>query len=184
MSVRASSSTERVRMRATSTATLPLPTTTPARPQGRIEVAVVGMAVVPPDKCRCRMASWQVLAGNAQTPVALGAGREQDLVVMRQDLLQGRSAPNVTFPKKRKPGRAAVFSNWLMTAFVFSWSGATPPRTRPYGVGSRSNRSTVTARPGTFSSSSVAKKPDGPAPKTAIRNGFAALPTLSLLSRL
>jgi len=33
--------------------------------------------------------------------------------------------------RARNPGRAAVLSNCLMTPFVFSWSGATPPRTRP-----------------------------------------------------
>jgi hypothetical protein len=47
-------------------------------------------------------------------------------------------------PKKRKPGCKAVLSNAAVTDLIFWWSGATPKRTRPNGVGSRSNMSTWT----------------------------------------
>ena len=50
--------------------------------------------------------------------------------------------PTSTFPRKRKPGRAAIRSNARETSFSFGWSGATPSRTRPQGVGSRSIMST------------------------------------------
>ena len=54
------------------------------------------------------------------------------------------SEPIVTFPKKRNPCLAAVFSNTRDTALMLGWSGATPARTRPQGVGSESNMSTST----------------------------------------
>jgi hypothetical protein len=43
-------------------------------------------------------------------------------------------------------GCAAIFSNARETALMFGWSGATPSRTRPHGVGSRSIMSTSTGR--------------------------------------
>ena len=45
------------------------------------------------------------------------------------------SLPTSTLPRKRKPGRPAIFSNARDTVFRFGWSGATPSRTRPHGVG-------------------------------------------------
>ncbi len=69
-------------------------------------VAIVGMAVVPPDKCRCRMAPWQVLARDAETPVTLGAGGEQYLVVMSQHLCQ-REDPRRTSRYRRNEIRGA-----------------------------------------------------------------------------
>ncbi len=55
------------------------------------------------------------------------------------------SRPTSTFPRKRKPGRAAIFSNARETVLSCGWSGATPSRTSPHGVGSRSIMSTSTA---------------------------------------
>src|ERR671936_330428 len=54
------------------------------------------------------------------------------------------SRPTSTLPKKRKPGFAAIFSYARETLFSFGWSGATPSRTSPQGVGSRSIMSTST----------------------------------------
>ena len=54
------------------------------------------------------------------------------------------SRPTSTLPRKRKPGRAAIFSNARETVFSCGWSGATPSRTRPHGVGRRSIMSTST----------------------------------------
>ena len=54
--------------------------------------------------------------------------------------------PTSTLPKKRKPSTFAIFSNARETALMFGWSGATPKRTRPHGVGSRSIMSTSTGR--------------------------------------
>ena len=50
--------------------------------------------------------------------------------------------PTSTLPKKRKPGFCAIRSNARETALMFSWSGATPSRTSPHGVGRRSSMST------------------------------------------
>ena len=50
-----------------------------------------------------------------------------------------------TLPKNRKPGSFAVFSKTRETALISGWSGATPSRTRPHGVGSRSIMSTIGA---------------------------------------
>ena len=55
------------------------------------------------------------------------------------------SRPTSTLPRKRKPGRCAIFSNARETVLSFGWSGATPSRTSPQGVGSRSIMSTSTA---------------------------------------
>ena len=44
----------------------------------------------------------------------------------------------------RKLGRPAVLAKTRVTDLIFWWSGATPPRTSPYGVGRRSNTSTST----------------------------------------
>ena len=43
------------------------------------------------------------------------------------------------------PGRCAIRSKARETDLILGWSGATPSRTRPHGVGSRSNMSTSTA---------------------------------------
>src|SRR5450830_1325729 len=59
-------------------------------------------------------------------------------------------------------------SNTALTALSLGWSGATPKRTRPWGTGRRSNRSTAMPRPAR-SKASTAKKPLGPAPTTATR---------------
>jgi hypothetical protein len=54
------------------------------------------------------------------------------------------SRPTSTFPKNRNPGCAAIFSKARDTALMFGWSGATPSRTSPHGVGRRSIMSTST----------------------------------------
>ena len=52
--------------------------------------------------------------------------------------------PTSTLPRKRKRSSAAVRSYTRVTDLIFWWSGATPARTRPNGVGTRSNMSTCT----------------------------------------
>jgi hypothetical protein len=56
-------------------------------------------------------------------------------------------------PKKRNRGSRAVFSNCALIDLIFGWSGATPERTSPHGVGSISSMSTRTSL---FSASSSA----------------------------
>jgi hypothetical protein len=48
-------------------------------------------------------------------------------------------------PKNRNRGSSAVFSNWALIDLIFGWSGATPERTSPHGVGNISSMSTRTS---------------------------------------
>src|SRR6185437_11080554 len=91
-------------------------------------------------------------------------------------------------PKNRNRGSSAVFSNWALIDLIFGWSGATPERTSPHGVGSISSMSTRTSlfwlatstESANFSSEAAAKYPDGPAPTIATWYGrihsFLSLP--------
>ena len=51
-------------------------------------------------------------------------------------------SPSWMPPKKRNLGLAAVFSYTRVTDLILGWSGATPARTSPNGVGSASSTST------------------------------------------
>ena len=134
-------------IRATSTATLPFPTTIARSPErSNSRLLEVGMAVVPGDEGGRGPRAGQVLAGDAHPPVGLGADRVDDRVVERSSSAGLTSWPTSTLPKKRKPGSFAVFSNTRETALISGWSGATPRRTSPHGVGSRSIRSTSAPR--------------------------------------
>ena len=55
------------------------------------------------------------------------------------------ASPRCTCPKNRNSSRRAVLSYCALTDLIFGWSGATPSRTRPHGVASRSNMSTRTS---------------------------------------
>ena len=74
-------------MRATSTATLPTPTTA-ARSceRSKLQVPIVGMAVVPGDEFGGGVAALQILAGDAHAPVGLGARRVDDLVIVTPEI--------------------------------------------------------------------------------------------------
>ena len=76
-------------MRATSSATLPLPITTRALGghEVHLEVRLVGMAVVPADELGRRVRSGQLFAGNPERAVDGGAGRVDDRVIVREQLL-------------------------------------------------------------------------------------------------
>jgi hypothetical protein len=50
-------------------------------------------------------------------------------------------------PKNRNRGSVAVFSNVRLIDLIFGWSGATPERTKPHGVGSISSMSIATSAP-------------------------------------
>ena len=74
-------------------------------------------------------------------------------------------------PKKRNRGSAEILSNWALIDLIFGWSGATPERTRPHGVGNISSMSTRTSRlspaPPNLSRDAAAKYPEGPEPTMA-----------------
>ena len=106
----------------------------------------VGMAVVPGDELGRGPRAGQVLAGDPEPPVGLRADGVDDRVVQRSEL--GGADRLARRRRSRRTGtraRLAVFSKTRETALISGWSGATPRRTSPHGVGSRSIRSTCRA---------------------------------------
>ena len=67
-------------------------------------VAMVRMSVEPRDERGRGMASGQIFAGNAEPAVSLGAGREEDLVVMRQHLGEREVRPERDVAEETKAG--------------------------------------------------------------------------------
>ena len=78
------------------------------------------------------------------------------------------SVPTSTLPRKRQPRRSVWRSKVSSSRLISWWSGATPPRSSPHGVGRRSIRSTSTS-PRWRLSAAAAKAPAGPAPTIATR---------------
>ena len=144
----ASSSCVSESIRATSTATFPFPTTTARSPERSNDMLLeVGVAVVPGDEHRRGPRAGQVLAGDVHPPVGLRADRVDDRVVERVQL--GRADLRARRRRCRRtgsPGSFAIFSKTRETALISGWSGATPRRTSPHGVGSRSIMSTIAPR--------------------------------------
>jgi len=68
-------------------------------------------------------------------------------VVARSQLGRRDVAPQLA--EEAEPVLAAIFVKAFVTVLIFGWSGATPARTRPKGVGSTS--STSTSKPATSS---------------------------------
>ena len=88
----------RARMRTTSTATLPIPmTATLSWREVELPVAVVGVPVVPADEIGRGVAPRQVLARDAERPVALGAAGVDHRVVVAEQIraAQVRADPHV-----------------------------------------------------------------------------------------
>ena len=134
------------------------------------QVLEVGVAVVPGDELGRRPGAGQVLAGDAELPVGLRADRVDDRVVEPQ---RARRARRPGRPRRCRrsgsPGCAAIFSNARETALMFGWSGATPSRTSPHGVGSRSIMSTSTRSSLAQQARRPRRSPAGPEPTTATR---------------
>src|SRR3984885_5315984 len=93
-------------------------------------------------------------------------------------------SPTTTLPKKRKRGSSAIFSNCLLIDLILGWSGATPERTSPHGVGSISSMSTATSISAALSRDAAAKNPDGPEPTMATWYGRILLLHLLFRARL
>src|SRR3954447_24295587 len=75
------------------------------------------------------------------------------------------STPTSTPPRKRQP-RASVWRSKVSSRRLISWwSGATPPRSRPQGVGRRSRKS-ISASPCARRRAVAANAPAGPAPRS------------------
>ena len=94
-------------------------------------------------RTRSRARSGQVLARDAEPAVGLGADGVDDGVVERSELVTGRVAADLDVAEEAEPRASAIFSKTRETALIFGWSGATPRRTSPQGVGSRSIMSTA-----------------------------------------
>ena len=113
------------------------------REQVELEVGVVGVAVVPADELGRGMRAGQIFAGDPERPVRRRAGRVDDrVVVLAQILARDVLAEGDVAEVAKARDCAAVFSYTRVTDLIFGWSGATPERTRPHGVGSRSIMST------------------------------------------
>ena len=67
----------------------------PLAAEVEVEVAVVGVAVVPADELGRRPAAGQLLAGDAERSVGRRAGRVDDRVVVREQLLAADVAPEL-----------------------------------------------------------------------------------------
>ncbi len=72
--------------------------------QIKLLIAVIGMAVIPGHKLRCRVAADQVVAGDAQRPVGLRAGRVEDLVVIILEIIDGFIAAQLHVAKEAETG--------------------------------------------------------------------------------
>lgn len=136
------------------------------------------VGVVPADEVHRRDAARQVLARDAHRTVGLGAhGVDHRVVALCQFVGRDVSADRDTLPKNRNRGSSAVFSNVRLTDLILGWSGATPERTRPHGVGSISSMSIRMSRPlgdggvGGAQSDAAGEEPGWPAPTIAIWKG-------------
>ena len=80
-------------------------------------------------------------------------------------------SPTTTLPKNLNRASSAIFSNCLLIDLIFGWSGATPERTKPHGVGSISSMSMAmsmwSSESAALSSDAAAKNPEGPEPTMA-----------------
>ena len=103
----------------------------------------VGVAAVPVDEVGGREAAGQVLAGDAEPPVGHRAGGVDHRVVAGgAGRPWSRRCPGATPPRNLTPSCSSTRRRYSAIDLIDLWSGATPYRTRPYGVGSRSSTST------------------------------------------
>ena len=130
--------------------------------QVELELAVVGVAVVPGDELGGRPAAGQVLAGDAERLVGLRAGRVDDRrVVLHQLGVRDVDARPRRCRRTGSRARSVCRSNVSSRRLISWWSGATPPRSSPHGVGSRSKRS-ISASPRARSRHGGGERAGGP----------------------
>ena len=112
MSVVARSSGSLARIRVTSIATLPTPTTAAASwLEVEPPVLEVGMPVVPADELGGGVAAGEVLPGNVERPVRLGAHGPDHRVVVAEEFVRGDVAPGgdvAEEPERRVRGHLVV----------------------------------------------------------------------------
>ena len=88
------------------------------------------------------MAAGQVLARYAKPAVGLAAEGEDDRVVKPLEVLDVDVLADLDVAEEAEALAGGGLLVDRITDLILGWSGATPPRTRPNGVGRRSNRST------------------------------------------
>src|SRR3970282_336778 len=98
------------------------------------QIAIVGVAVIPPDKLRSRMAARQVLSRNPQGAVGFRAASKDDDVVATLQLLHGdiTSRRDVTQESKwRGPGNLLIDTYGLLELRVIrGYTAAHQPKGR------------------------------------------------------
>mmetsp|Transcript_96179 Transcript_96179/g.310542 ORF Transcript_96179/g.310542 Transcript_96179/m.310542 type:complete len:314 (-) Transcript_96179:45-986(-) len=146
MSVGCSSRGGRQSTRAMSRATLPWPRTTAVSPgSGGSRAAWSGWPLYHFTKAGAPTTPGRSSPGMPSSRSPCAPVHMTTASYMRRSSPRGRSLPISTLPKKRNAGVAATSVKSLTTFLTSGWSGATPKRTRPKGVGRRSNMSTLSS---------------------------------------
>lgn len=109
--------------------------------------ADVGVGAVPGDEAGGGVTARQTLARHRERPVGRCPHAVDDRVVqLREPGGETPSAPPTpTLPTKVTRSSSSTARRLFCSDLIFSWSGATPYRTSPYGVGSRSRTCTRTS---------------------------------------
>ena len=87
--------------------------------QVEVHVGVIGVAVVPGDELRRRLAAGQILTGYPQPPVTRSSDRVQHRVVGGGQLLMAHVDADLDVAVETEAGRRAVFSNTRVTDLIF-----------------------------------------------------------------
>ena len=109
-----------------------------------LELLEIRVAVVPGDELGCRPRAGQVLAGNAEPPVGLGADRVDHGVVTSGELVVRHVAADLDVAEEAEPrARRCLLERARHRLDVRVVRRDSEPD-EPHGVGSRSSRSTAT----------------------------------------
>ena len=110
--------------------------------QVRRHLAEMRVRVVPADKLNRGDTAGQVLARDPQRLVGLRADGVDHRVVALGEFVGLHMLADDEVAEEAEARVAAVFSNCALIDLILGWSGATPERTSPHGVGSISIMST------------------------------------------
>lgn len=141
------------------------------------------MVVVPGDEVRRRDRSGQLLARDAEPVVGRSSDGVDDGVVAGEQVFTGHVRTELHATEEAEAGMARGLLTGV-TDLILGWSGATPARTRPNGVGSVVE---VDGEAGLQELVGGIEAPRGPAPTTAARMSVSkssmVLSFLSVVSR-
>ena len=147
VSVGSSSVGSSANMRATSMATFPAPMTTAVSASNGVST---------PTKSGCALYQGTKTAADSD-PRRFSPGipklfpKEEPVAIITASYFccscaTVMSPPTSTLANNRNFSWEAIFSNTFATVLIFGWSGATPLRTNPHGVGRRSIMSIINSR--------------------------------------